>query len=122
MTRLVTGSARGIGRAFLERLAVDHDCVVHGRRDAAAAEEVAQVVAGKGADTLVVTADLGDTDQVARLADSPLQRFGRLDTLVANAASTAFKPLVDVGGRHSRMTFATVVDGCWAGPRRRWRP
>ncbi|MBW0100972.1 SDR family NAD(P)-dependent oxidoreductase [Pseudonocardia sp. KRD291] len=113
MTRrvaLVTGSARGIGRAILERLAVDHDCVVHGRRDAAAAEEVARVVAGKGADTLVVTADLGDAEQVARLADSVLQRFGRLDTLVANAASTAFKPLVDVGVRHSRMTFATVVD------------
>lgn len=113
MTRrvaLVTGSARGIGRAILERLAVDHDCVVHGRRDAAAAEEVAQVVAGKGADTLVVTADLGDAEQVARLAEATLERFGRVDTLVANAASTAFKPLGDVGGRHSRMTFATVVD------------
>jgi enoyl-[acyl-carrier protein] reductase III len=107
---LVTGSARGIGRAILERLAVDHDCVVHGRRDLAAAEEVAGVVAKEGAETIVVTADLGDPEQVARLADAVLERFGRVDTLVANAASTAFRPLVDVAGRHSRMTFATVVD------------
>ncbi len=107
---LVTGSARGIGRAILERLAVDHDCVVHGRRDAVAAEQVAGVVAGKGADTLVVTADLGDAEEVVHLAQATLDRFGRVDTLVANAASTAFKPLADIGGRHSRMTFATVVD------------
>jgi NAD(P)-dependent dehydrogenase (short-subunit alcohol dehydrogenase family) len=113
MTRrvaLVTGSARGIGRAILERLAVDHDCVVHGRRDVAAAEEVAQVLSGEGAETLVVTGDLADPEQVAHLADTVLDRFGRVDTLVANAASTAFKPLVDVSGRHSRMTFATVID------------
>lgn len=113
MTRriaLVTGSARGIGRAVLERLAVDHDCVVHGRRDAAAAEEVARIVGKEGAQTLVVTADLGDPEQVARLADATLERFGRVDTLVANAASTAFRPLTELAGRHSRMTFATVVD------------
>jgi enoyl-[acyl-carrier protein] reductase III len=107
---LVTGSARGIGRAVADRLAADHDVVVHGRRDRAAAEQVAAALAARGAETLVVTADLADPEQVATLADAVLARFGRVDTLVANAASTAFKPLVDVTGRHSRMTFATVVD------------
>ncbi len=113
MTRrvaLVTGSGRGIGRAIAERLAADHDVVVHGRRDAGAAEETAQVLRGKGAETVVVVGDLGDPVQVAHLAEVVLERFGRVDTLVANAASTAFRPLTDVGGRHSRMTFATVVD------------
>ncbi|MFR9807127.1 SDR family NAD(P)-dependent oxidoreductase [Pseudonocardia sp. RS010] len=113
MTRrvaLVTGSARGIGRAVAERLATEHDVVVHGRRDRAAAKEVAALLEKQGAETLVVTADLGDPERVAVLADATLERFGRVDTLVANAASTAFKPLVDVTGRHSRMTFATVID------------
>ncbi|MGD9985921.1 MAG: SDR family NAD(P)-dependent oxidoreductase [Pseudonocardia sp.] len=108
---LVTGSARGIGRAIAERLAVDHHCVVHGRRDARAAAETARAVEARGAQALVVTADLADPAQVAGLADAALERFGRVDTLVANAAATAFRPLVDVTGRHSRLTFATVVDG-----------
>lgn len=107
---LVTGSARGIGRAILERLAVDHDCVVHGRRDMAAADEVASVLESKGARALVVTGDLGDAQQAERLADTTLEHYGRLDTLVANAASTAFKPLTALSARHSRMTFAMVVD------------
>ncbi|WP_428497222.1 SDR family NAD(P)-dependent oxidoreductase [Pseudonocardia sp.] len=107
----MTGSARGIGRAIAERLAVDHHCVVHGRRDARAAAETARAVEARGAQALVVTADLADPAQVAGLADAALERFGRVDTLVANAAATAFRPLVDVTGRHSRLTFATVVDG-----------
>lgn len=107
---LVTGSGRGIGRAILERLAVDHDCVVHARRDRAAAEAAADAAARCGAKTLVVTADLAHPGKVAELADATLDTFGRLDTLVANAAATAFRPLTDVGGRHSRLTFATVID------------
>lgn len=107
---LVTGSARGIGRAILERLAVDHDCVVHGRRDVAAAQETARLVRASGAETLVATADLGDPGQVANLAEQALDRFGRVDTLVANAAATVFRPLTGLTARHSRATFATVID------------
>lgn len=107
---LVTGSGRGIGKAVLQRLAYDHDCVVHGRRDSEAAEAVAESAASFGAKTLVVTADLSEPDQVAALAERTLDTFGRLDTLVANAAATAFRPLTDVAGRHSRLTFATVID------------
>jgi NAD(P)-dependent dehydrogenase (short-subunit alcohol dehydrogenase family) len=107
---VVTGSTRGIGRAIVERLAVDHDCVVHGRRDAEAAEEVAKVLADAGAESIVALADLADPDELDEFTDAVLDRFGRVDTLVANAASTAFKPLTDLAGRHSRLTFATVVD------------
>lgn len=107
---VVTGSTRGIGRAIVARLAVDHDCVVHGRRDAAAADEVAKALTDAGAESIVALADLADPDQLDGFIDAVLDRFGRVDTLVANAAATAFRPLTDLGGRHSRLTFATVVD------------
>jgi enoyl-[acyl-carrier protein] reductase III len=107
---LVTGSTRGIGRAVSLQLAADHDCVVHGRRDVEAARATAAALAERGARSLVVTADLADPDDVERLVEETLARFGRVDTLVANAAATAFKPLTAVSGRHSRLTFGTVVD------------
>jgi enoyl-[acyl-carrier protein] reductase III len=106
---LVTGSSRGIGRAILERLAGDHDCVVHCRRDRAAAEEVAAAAERAGARTLVVAADLGDRDQVDELVAAVSATFGRLDTLVASAAATRFGPLLGTRPEHVDRTLQTVV-------------
>jgi enoyl-[acyl-carrier protein] reductase III len=107
---LVTGSSRGIGRAtallFAER---GHDVVIHYRREAEAAEAVAKEAQAAGAGTLVVSGDLVDGDVPGRMLAEVGDRFGRLDVLVANAASTAFKPLQDVGARHLDLTMRTVV-------------
>jgi enoyl-[acyl-carrier protein] reductase III len=56
-----------------------------------------------------VPGDLVDADVPARLLGEVADRFGRLDVLVANAASTAFKPLGDVTARHLDLTMRTVV-------------
>lgn len=107
---LVTGSSRGIGRAtallFAER---GHDVAVHYRREAEAAEAVAKEARAGGAEALVVQGDLQDPDVPARLLGEVADRFGRLDALVANAASTAFKPLTEVTARHLDLTMRTVV-------------
>jgi enoyl-[acyl-carrier protein] reductase III len=107
---LVTGSSRGIGRAtallFAQR---GHDVVVHYRRDGDAAEATAKEARALGAEALVVPGDLQEADVPARLLGETGDRFGRLDVLVANAASTAFKPLQDVGARHLDLTMRTVV-------------
>lgn len=106
---LVTGSSRGIGRAVLERLAVDHDCVVHCRQNRADAERVAQLLEGRGTRTLVVEGDLADADARRSIVDSIESEFGRLDTFVASAASTKFAPLLRCESRHVERTLATVV-------------
>lgn len=106
---LVTGSSRGIGRAVIERLAADHDCVVHYRRDGAAADQVAEAVRERGAEALVVGAELADPTAVTGLLGAVSDRFGRLDTLVASAASTRFSPLLQMEARHVERTFSTVV-------------
>jgi len=107
---LVTGSARGIGRAtallFADR---GYDVVIHYRREAEAAEATAKEARAAGAEALVVHGDLVDADTPERLLAETAERFGRLDVLVANAASTAFKPLLDVGARHLDLTMRTVV-------------
>jgi enoyl-[acyl-carrier protein] reductase III len=107
---LITGSSRGIGRAsallFAER---GHDVVVHYRREADAAEATAKEIRAAGAEALVVQGDLCDGDVPGRILAETAERFGRLDVLVANAAATAFKPLLDVSARHLDLTMRTVV-------------
>ena len=107
---LVTGSSRGIGRAtallFAER---GYDVAIHYRRQADTAEAVAKEARAAGAEALVVQGDLQDAEVPSRLLDEVGERFGRLDVLVANAASTAFKPLTEVGARHLDLTMRTVV-------------
>lgn len=106
---LVTGSGRGIGRAILERLADDHDCVVHYRRDATAAHQVSRALEGRGVRTLTVAADLASADEVGQMLDATRAEFGRLDTVVASAAATKFAPVLRAETHHVERTMATVV-------------
>jgi enoyl-[acyl-carrier protein] reductase III len=106
---LVTGSSRGIGRAILERLGDDHDCVVHYRRDRDAALAVAEGLEARGARTLVYPADLASAEQLEELLAAVGEEFGRLDTLVASAAATKFAPVLSLEPRHVERTMATVV-------------
>ena len=108
---LVTGSSRGIGRAIALRLAREGtDVVVHYRRQTVAAQETAAAIAALGRRVFVVQADLGEIPAVRRLFTQVREAFGVLDILVANAAATAFKPLLEQQAHHLDKTFAITVD------------
>lgn len=110
-TALVTGSSRGIGRAIALRLAAEGaDIVVHYRRDAGAADGAASAVEALGRRVLVVQADLGEAEAVRTMFDRVGETFGSLDILVANAAATAFKPLMETRQHHLEKTFAITVN------------
>jgi enoyl-[acyl-carrier protein] reductase III len=70
---------------------------------------VAKEARAAGAEAIVLQGDLQDPDVPARLLTEVGDRFARLDVLVANAASTAFKPLTEVTARHLDLTMRTVV-------------
>jgi enoyl-[acyl-carrier protein] reductase III len=107
---LVTGSSRGIGRAVNERLARDgYRCVVHYRRDTEGAAEAAGKLRADGVECLVVQADLGQEDDVNAMFDTVAETFGHLDVFVANAASTALRPLLDTEPRHAERTYRESV-------------
>jgi len=83
---LVTGGSRGIGAAAVRIFARAGARVVfsyHRRRDAAAA--VASDVQKIGGEAVAVRADLRRLADARRLIESAVQRFGRVDILVANA-------------------------------------
>ncbi|MFG2942534.1 SDR family oxidoreductase [Streptomyces sp. NPDC048282] len=102
MTRpvtVVTGGSRGIGAATCLRLAADgHDLVIGYRRDADAAETVAEGVRKAGARGVVVPVDTAVEADVERLFDTAQERLGPVTGLVNNAAVTGpFGRLVDAG-------------------------
>jgi enoyl-[acyl-carrier protein] reductase III len=107
---LITGSSRGIGRAIALRLAQEGaDIVVNYRRQLAAAETTAQAITACGRRALVVQADIGDASAVRHLFARVGEVFGALDIFVANAAATAFKPLLEQQAHHLDKTLAITV-------------
>lgn len=107
---LVTGSARGIGRAAIKRLARDHGrLVVHYRRQADTANAVAEELRAAGSDVMVARAELESDEDLTAMIGAVKERWGRLDSLVANAAAGAFIPLLHHQPHHLQRTFDTIV-------------
>jgi len=84
---LVTGGSKGIGRACAAAFAAEGCRVALCARGAEALERTAAELTAKGAEVLIVAADLVEPDAAARVVDATVTRFGRLDVLVNNAGS-----------------------------------
>lgn len=97
---LVTGSSRGIGRGIALKLA-ESGCNVaihYYQNEAAAIDTLAQVRA-RGADGLVVQADVLRPEQITEMFARVKNEFGKLDIFIANArpeAAAFFYPPMDI--------------------------
>ena len=83
---IVTGGAQGIGRAYCEGLAREGASVVVADLNGQAAQEVVSALGEAGHDALAVVADVSDEDSAERMARETMERFGRIDGLINNAA------------------------------------
>ncbi|NLV56662.1 MAG: SDR family oxidoreductase [Acidimicrobiales bacterium] len=114
-TALVTGSSRGLGAATARRLArAGCDVVITYRRKDREAAAVAEAVEATGRRAWVHRCDMSRIDHIDALMDAvedPATGPGRLDVVVANAAATSFRPLMDAQPRHVERTFAISVTG-----------
>ena len=98
---LVTGGARGIGRATCLQLAREGADVAIGYvRNEDAANETKQLVEAEGRRALLVKGHLGDTDHVNRVVDAAVEGLGGLDLVVSNAASGVIRPALEVTAKH----------------------
>lgn len=82
---VVTGASQGIGRVIATSLARRGDAVVLAARNKANLEEVAAEIDRAGGTCLVVPADVTDLASMEAMAAAAVERFGRLDVVVANS-------------------------------------
>jgi NAD(P)-dependent dehydrogenase (short-subunit alcohol dehydrogenase family) len=103
---LVTGAGRGLGRAYARELARRGARVVVNDADAGAAATVVEEIAEAGGTAVAHAAAVGSAATAQALVDTAVERFGRLDVLVANAGVLRDRVL----WKMSDEDFDTVVD------------
>ena len=89
---IVTGSSKGIGRSIAWHLAEAGSKVVISSRKQPACEAVAGEINARHGDkrAVAITANISSKEQLKALVDQTVSTFGRLDTLVCNAASNPY--------------------------------
>ncbi|WP_197065218.1 SDR family oxidoreductase [Massilia sp. 9096] len=85
-TYVITGASSGFGRGAALRLAQMHANVVLAARRTEVLNQVASEAQAAGGTPLVVTTDVSKLDDMRHLRDATLQRFGRIDVWINNAA------------------------------------
>ena len=83
---IVTGASTGIGLAIAETYAREGAKVVLTARSADRLERASQAIVESGGVSVAISADVSHEDDVQRLVDGTIERFGRIDVLVNNAA------------------------------------
>ncbi len=108
------GGSSGIGRAICRLFAAEGADVVIADRTAdvvEGGEPTSDLIAAEGGAATFVRADLGSSADIASLVDSVLDRHGRVDVLVNNAATYVGKPLLETTEEEWNRVFAVNVTG-----------
>jgi 3-oxoacyl-[acyl-carrier protein] reductase len=112
---LVTGSARGIGKAIALRYAsLGANIVVNYARDDTAAKETVAAIEAAGAQAIAVRCDVSVVADLDALYKAAIDRFGRLDIVVANAGvEIVNQPIAEVTEDDYDRLFAINTKGAF---------
>jgi 3-oxoacyl-[acyl-carrier protein] reductase len=119
---VVTGAARGIGRAIALRFADQGAKVVINDLQHEALEDTARAIVEGGGEVLIAAADIGERSDAERLAEQAAAHFGRLDVWVNNAGITRdallLKMTTDQWDAVLRVNLTGTFNGCQAAAAR----
>src|SRR5213082_19770 len=87
---VVTGASSGLGRAVARLAGARGAKVVVSSRSAEALDACVREIQASGSEALAVPADCAVEDQVAQVVEQAVDRFGRIDSYVANAIVTVY--------------------------------
>ncbi len=112
---LITGSARGLGKAIAERYAaLGANIVVNYSKDKASAEEVVKNITAMGAKVISIQADVSKVAELERLFAEAKKAFGKIDIIVANAGVEMVEvPVVDFTEEQFDRVFTINTKGSY---------
>lgn len=93
---IITGGAQGIGLACGERFARDGAKVVLADINTEKGEAAAETIRADGGDATFIGCDVGDKGQVTSLVEKTVERHGRLDVMISNAAILHIADILDL--------------------------
>src|SRR5262249_4383475 len=108
---LVTGAAQGIGRTIAARFAAEEAAGLVFDLNAEGAARTAEALGASGATVEALGGDVSVRADVQRAVGHCLERFGRLDVLVAHAGIADFQPLLEIDERSWRRVIDLNVTG-----------
>jgi short-subunit dehydrogenase len=115
---VITGASSGIGLVTAREAARRGAKLVVAARAEDALRQLVEEINSKGGEAVYVAADVGKQDDVRRIAETALERFGRIDTWVNNAGVSIYGKIVDTPVEDMRRLFETdfwgVVHGSLA--------
>ena len=86
---LVTGAARGVGKATVTRFSQEGATVVINDIDLKAADSLAQQITRTGSSGIALKADVSKNTEVEAMINRVIDDYGKIDILVNNAAVLA---------------------------------
>jgi NAD(P)-dependent dehydrogenase (short-subunit alcohol dehydrogenase family) len=105
-TAIVTGAGHRVGRALAVALGEQGmRVVVHYNATADGARETTRAIEAAGGEAVTVGADLTNVDEISKVVDAAVTRFGGIDVLVNSAAIMARLPFGEVDARRWSQTI-----------------
>jgi len=111
---LVTGAARGIGKATVLKLAAEGaHVIVNDFGEMAGANQVVSEIEALGRVALAVQADVSDRAATRAMFNAAVDQFGRLDIVVSNAAISVRQPVIEAEWAGVQRTIEVVQHGAY---------